>query len=134
MCIRHEHGYEAEAYFRGDSLSSCDKSVGPTKRAEKAIKKAKLDGKTAPSRSVPSVKKTAHKDFSRFRPQNRTQGRMWGGGFITQQPQLQISNQMPAQFPLQMRVPQQGGNRLPGPCFKCGQFGHISANCHLSTR
>ena len=96
MCIRHEHGYEAEAYFRGDSLSGCDKSVGPTKRAEKAIKKAKSDGKTAPSRPVPSVKKTVNKDFSRFRPQNRAQGRMWGGGFLAQQPQLQLGNQMSA--------------------------------------
>ena len=134
LCIRHEHGYEAESHFRGDSISGCDKSVGPTKRAEKAIKKAKSDGKAVTTKPVPSVKKTSNKDFSRFRPQNRSQGRMWGGAFFAPQPQMQFGNQMPTQFPVQMRSSQQGGNRLPGPCFKCGQFGHISANCHLSTR
>ena len=108
--------------------------MGPTKRAEKAIKKAKFDGKTVTTKPVPSVKKTVSKDFPRFRSSNRPQGRAWGGGFFTQQPQMQLSTQMPARFPLQMRAPQEGGNKLPCPCFKCGQFGHISANCHLSTR
>ena len=50
LCNRHEHGYEAETHFRGDSISGCDKSVGPTKRAEKAIKKAKM---VNPSRRNP---------------------------------------------------------------------------------
>jgi hypothetical protein len=41
LFLRHEYGVDAEKHFRGNTISGCDRSVGPSKRADKAIKHAK---------------------------------------------------------------------------------------------
>ena len=41
LFLRHEYGVDAERHFRGDAISGCDRSAGPSKRVDKAIKHAK---------------------------------------------------------------------------------------------
>ena len=42
LCIRHEHGYEVETHFTSDSISGCDKSVGPTNGPKRRLKRRSL--------------------------------------------------------------------------------------------
>ena len=43
---------DAEQAFRGGAIYGCDKTIGPTKRAEKAIKKARAEAKTSSSKAT----------------------------------------------------------------------------------
>jgi hypothetical protein len=91
LSIRHEHGTEAEQAFRGDAISGCDKTLGPTKRAEKAIKKARAEAKVSSSKTTATPKRGAYKPRTFFRGSGRaywSPGHQPGSfGFTVQQPQ-----------------------------------------------
>jgi len=116
LFLRHEYGVEAEKHFRGNTISGCDRSVGPSKRVDKAIKHAKTSvDKPQKPNPKPARQGGQTRQFRRFFS-NRNQ-------FAAPPQQFQPHQVTPGQsFQPQGRTP-------TVICFKCHAFGHFANAC-----